>query len=542
VARALALTAAIAVSLLAVSGAGGADAQTPKRGGTVVVGRAAGTEPACLNLLIERCGVQPALLRQVLEGAFEVGPDLSYRPSLVSSFALTTKPKPFTLTYRIRPEARWSDGVPVTARDFVFTWRTHTKLELADFPPAIRQVRALGAKTVKVDFHSRYAGWRDLFGVVLPRHALVDEDLSTIWQDRIDNPKTGDPIGSGPFLVGRVYRGRQFTLVRNPRYWGSHQAYLDRLVFRFLAPPFPRTGLEALRDGTVDAILEASHEPEVTGFCREQGVFCRTAPETGWEHIAFRQGFGGHDALKQRSVRQAIAYGIDRDALVRQLYPDLRRRPWLQPLQNFLFLPHQRFYEPHWKTYGYQPAKARRLLEQAGCRPGADGIYICSGERLSLGLVTTPGLAVRTRTTELVQAQLRLAGVEVKPSFVSRGAFFGQILPNGDYDLALFQWTTSPDASASADIWRCKGPANFTGYCDRLVTQEFVESQLIVHAEQRARSLNRADRQMAKHVPALPLFQVPATTAFKGIQLRGLVPNATFEGILWNSEDWWLER
>jgi len=540
VARRLALAVALVAALVPVSGAGGADAQTPKRGGTVVVGRPAGTELACLNLLIQSCEVPPALLRQVLEGAFEVGPDLSYRPNLVSHVTKTTKP--FTLTYHIRAEARWSDGIPVTARDFVFTWRTYSKLKLTDFPRAVRRVRALGARTVKVDFRSRYAGWRDLFAVVLPRHALVGEDLRTIWQDRIDNPKTGDRVGSGPFLVGRVDRGQQFTLIRNPRYWGPHQAYLDRLVFRFLAPPFPGSGLEALRDGTVHAILEVSHEPEVAAFCREHGVFCSSAPETGWEHIAFRRGAGGHDALKQRSVRQAIAYGIDRDALVRQLYPDLRRRPWLQPLQNFIFLPRQRFYEPHWKTYGYQPAKARRLLEESGCHRGPDRIYVCSGGRLSLVLVTTPGISVRTRTAALVQAQLRLAGVEVQPSFVSRGSLFGQVLPNGNYDLALFQWTNSPDPSASADIWRCNGPANFTGYCDRLVTQEFVQSQLIVDAQQRARSLNRADRQMAKHVPALPLFQVPSTSAFKGVRLRGVVPNATFEGILWNSEDWWLER
>jgi len=533
-----ALVAVLVAAVVAVSPAAGKLEQTPKRGGTVVVGTPAGTEPACFNLLVENCRISPtAFVRQVLEGAFEVGPDLSYRPNLVSH--VTATKKPFTLTYHIRPEARWSDDTLVTARDFVFTWQTYSKLELSDFPPAIRQVRALDAKTVRVDFRTRFAGWRDLFGVVLPRHAFDGEDARTIWRDGIDNPKTGDPIGSGPFLVGSVERGRQLTLVRNPRYWGPHKAYLDRLVFRYLAPPYPGSLLDAIRGGTVDAILSAEHEPEVTAFCREPGVDCLTAPQPGWEHIAFRLGPGGHVALKQRSVRQAIAYGIDRNALVRQLYPDI---PSLQPLQNFIFLPGQRFYEPHWKTYGYQPAKARRLLADAGCRRGADGIYICSGVRLSLRLVTTAGISVRASTIELVRRHLRQAGVEVRPSFVARRALVEQVLPNGDYDLALFQFVTSPDPGGSADIWRCSGPANFTDYCSRLVTQEFVQSQLIVDAEQRARALNRADRQMAKAVPALPLFQDPSTTAVKGIRIRGLVINGTFEGILWNSENWWLER
>jgi peptide/nickel transport system substrate-binding protein len=532
----LILAGLLIAAVVAVAPAAGVPSQTPKRGGTVVGGNPAGTEPACFNLLVD-CRINPAFVRQVLEGAFEVGPDLSYRPNLVSHVTLTKKP--FTLTYHIRPEARWSDDIPVTARDFVFTWQTYSKLELSDFPPTIRQVRALDTKTVRVDFRSRFAGWRDLFGVVLPRHALAGEDPRTIWRDGIENPKTGDPIGSGPFLVGSVERGRQFTLVRNRRYWGPHQAYLDRLVFRFLAPPFPESGLEAMRGGTVDALFDTSHEPELTAFCRERGVDCRTAHSTRWEHIVFRLGPGGHDALKQRSVRQAIAYGIDRNALVRQLYPDL---PSLQPLQNFIFLPGQRFYEPHWKAYAYQPAKARRLLEGAGCRRGADGIYICSGERLSLRFVTTPGVPVRARTIELVQAELRQAGVEVRPIFVARRALFDQVLPNGDYDLALFQFFTNPDPGASADIWRCNGPANFTGYCSRLVTQEFVQSQLIVDAAERAGALNRADRQMAKAVPALPLYQDPSTTVIKGIRLRGLISNGTLEGVLWNAEDWWRER
>ena len=128
------------------------------------------------------------------------------------------------------------------------------------------------------------------------------------------------------------------------------------------------------------------------------------------------------------------------------------------------------------------------------------------------------------------------------PSYFPASAFFGQILPNGDHDLALFSFVNTPDPGSSASVWRCSGEDNYTGYCSRLVTQEFVQSQLIVDAEQRARALNRADRQMAKAVPALPLYQIPRTSAFKGIRLRSFVENGTQEGVLWNSEDWWLDN
>ena len=97
----------------------------------------------------------------------------------------------------------------------------------------VRSVRAARREDGRVVLRSRLAGWRELFGDVLPRHALAGDDLASVWTDRIDNPKTGAPIGSGPFLVERWERGKQFTLRRNPRYWGPHPAYLDRLVVRF---------------------------------------------------------------------------------------------------------------------------------------------------------------------------------------------------------------------------------------------------------------------------------------------------------------------
>jgi ABC-type transport system substrate-binding protein len=199
VARALA--AAIVVSLLAVSGAGSSDAQTPKRGGTLVF-RIVGLEPACPNVFDARCN--PGSLRhiaeKVLERPFVVGPDLTFRSRLVSRVDETRK-RPFTLIYRIRPEAQWSDGVRLTARDFVFTLqaiRRHGNPLDRQLHSVVRQIRAVDAKTLRVVLRSRYAGWRELFRNVLPAHALRGEDLTKVWSDRIENPKTGRPIGRAP--------------------------------------------------------------------------------------------------------------------------------------------------------------------------------------------------------------------------------------------------------------------------------------------------------------------------------------------------------
>ena len=163
-----------------------------------------------------------ALVEQVLPGAFKIWPDATLRPNLVSDAEIVRK-QPVTIVYRIRQEARWSDGVPVTARDFEFTHQVrleHPRVNESHL--IVRRVRAVGAKTVEVVLRARWVDWRLLFDHILPRHVAAGQEFESLWKDGIDNPRTRRPIGSGPFLLAGWQRGRQLTLVRNPRYWGPH--------------------------------------------------------------------------------------------------------------------------------------------------------------------------------------------------------------------------------------------------------------------------------------------------------------------------------
>jgi ABC-type transport system substrate-binding protein len=540
VARSLAVAAALAVSLLAVSGAGGAGAQTPRVGGTVFF-RA--NEPGCLNdIFVAACEVNgaPPVSTLVFKGAFKVGPDSTLRPDLVSEVEFTRKPR-FTLTYHIRTEAHWSDGVPISAKDFVFTHRAIRKYGPDPEDAHLTQVRsvsALDAKTVRVVLRAGFASWRTfLFLHVLPRHALLGEDLRSIWTDRVDNPTTGDPIGSGPFLVEHWERGRQLTFVRNERYWGSHPAYLKRLVYRFSVLVSGGNPAEVLRNGDVDVYW--------TGVGRQEdyrsipGYRNRFFPGINLEHFQIRVRRGGHPALRVKLVRRALAYGIDRVALVRSLYGKID--PTLGPLDSMVFRTGSRFYAPNWSSYRYRPDEARRLLEQTGCRRGADGTYACGGEKLSLRILTTAGVVRRELALPLVARQLRQVGIEVVPTYAPSAPLFNQILASGVYDLALFAYFAPPNLSGIpvGDYFRCSGPQNWTGYCQRLVARDLDQAQRILDEQQQARVLNRADTQLARDVPVLPLFQPPIVVYVRK-ELRNHVDR--FPGHFSNAENWWLER
>jgi peptide/nickel transport system substrate-binding protein len=538
VARALALAAAMAVSLLAVSGAGGAGAQTPKRGGTANVVMA--LEPPCLNFVI---GCQGAPVLGVIEGAFKMAPDYTLRPRLVSGVDVTTKP-PFTLTYRIHPEARWSDGTPVSARDFVFT---HTSLLV--FPGSagegdlhktwIRGVRALGPKTVRVVLRSRFGYWRYLFPFVLPEHALRGENLEEIWSTRVDNPKTGRPIGNGPFLVQDLKRGEHLTLVRNPRYWGQHRSYLDRIVIRFSLDP-PTVG-ELFRSGQAD-IGQWQFDPALVPVLRRvPGVTLRYARDSpGWEHLDIRVGRGGHPALRKKLVRRALAYAIDRVEIARAVAGSaVKANP--RPRDNLVFGSGSRSYRPNWSGYRYRPAEARRLLERAGCRRGADAVYVCAGERLALRFVSRNAIARRVQTLERVQTQARRAGIEVVPVYTPSLAH-NQILETGDFDVTLFAFFgPGGDGWGLEGLYGCGGVQNSGGYCQRLVTRDLDQADRILDARRRARLLNRVDARLARDVPSIPLFDVPGLAAATPA-VRNFFPSFSIVDTTWNAENWWLAR
>jgi len=542
VARALA--AAIAVSLLAVSGAGGAGAQTPKRGGAVVVAwEGPGIPPSCViaRFVEPACpnGFDARLIHLVLAGTLAVRAE-GWSPNVASRITLTRDP--FTVTLRIRPEAQWSDGTPITAADYVFSHRVYSRL----FPPdryvwaEVARVTAVDAKTVQVARSEPSSAWQFQTGVfpVSPRHVLRGEDPSEVWERAIENPKTGKPIASGPFLLQRFQPGRELVLVRNPRYWGPHP-YLDRLVIRF-----GLNSADALLRGEVDVVGGSGGNDlaaAVEFVDRPQpGIRLIDGPGDAWEHIDLRIGSGGHPALRSKLVRRALVYGIDREAIVRELFS--KSAPSVRVLHSTAFFSTERGYRPNWARYRSRPREARRLLAQAGCQRGADGIYACAGKRLSLRFVTTAGNHVRERTLELVQEQLRRIGVEVVPSYVAPAAL-GPFLDLGDFDAALFALRKDSPGETGSWPYSCAEPertANRTGYCSRLFNADFDQLRRIVHPARYATVANRADRRLALDVPVIPLYVAPRLYAYRE-SIRGIRPTA-FSSSWWNAENWWLER
>lgn len=519
----------------------------PRRGGTAIFG--ADQEPRHLNDFVEGGDHLWAAAAHypTMAGSFTITPRFQYKPDLVSRMTFTRRP--FSVTYRIHPRARWNDGRPITAADYVFTWRLIMSEELKDTILStvgyedIRSARVINRKTVRFNFRRIYAGFRDLFGEILPRHCFTGfAQFEQSWRTAIDCPRTNRPIASGPFYLAAWNRGQNMTFLRNTRYW-KRQAYLSRIVFRFVEDT--NTQIQQIRGGELD-ILAPQPQLSFAALRGNRNLRIQTSRGPVWEKLDFNLGFGrGPDnpLLRQRFVRRAIAHGINRTQLVRVLLH--RLSPGLPVLQSAIIMSTSPYYKQHWRKYNYSTRRARQIMQQGGCRAGGDGIFVCQGRRASFRWMGTSGNQRRELTFEIVQDQLRAAGIEVRSDFSPPAIAFGRRLPTGDFDIADYAWSSgSPDISGWDNIYGCRSEAqgeglqNRQGYCNRRVDRLLKRGNTELDLRRQANIINQALAVMSNDLNILPLYQLPSMLIHRR-NMRNLIDNPLSVGAFWNVSSWW---
>lgn len=481
--------------------------------------------PAVLNPLSADSSLATERIAQmVLRGAYTVLPDFTYEPDLIAGEATVTR-DPFTVTYRLRADAVWSDGRPVSARDLIFTWRTVVDPDFRALSTAgyelIESASVEGDDTVTFRFAEPYAAYRDLFATVLPRHHLEGMDISTIFTDSM-------PVGSGPFVIEEWDGGATLSLSANAHFPGGGPA-LDQLSVRFVEDVASQ--LQLLRSGEID-VLAAEPSPDlVRGLETLESVHWDHRPGAAWEHLAFNVS----DPLLARPlVRRAIAHAVDRTAVATTVLGDLAAPSPV--LQSVFFLSGQPGYASQFSVYDYDPARAMRLLDKAGCPVTQDTFRACDGDPLTLRYATVAGYDAREATLELVQAQLKEVGIVVRGDVAEPSVLFER-LSTGDFDIAGFAWFGAPDPAGMVEVVECSGPLNFMGYCDRSVSRILRGSQAQLDRRERVAAIHQAQALIVDDVPLLPLYQVPAVLAWQDT-VTGPAVNPGPEGPLWNVEQW----
>lgn len=419
------------------------------------------------------------------------------------------------LTYTLLPQARWGNGTPITTADVLFTYEVgknpQSGVDDAELYRRITRIEAKDDKTFTLDLDKLtfdYAALNDF--EILPAHlerAAFADPSQYRFRTRYDTDPTNPGLYSGPYRITEVAPGSHIVLERNPYWWGETPAFRRIIVWTVENT----TALEAnLLAGGLDMVAGE------LGFSLDQALAFEKRhgdrftvlykPSLSYEHVELNLD---NPILADRRVRQALLYGVDRQAISTELFAGR------QPVAASFVSPLDWVHTDAVPHYPFDPAKARRLLEEAGWHGGAGEIRRNDrGDPLTLELATTAGNRNRELVEQVLQSQWRDIGVDLRLKNQPPRLLFGETVTKRQFTMALFAWTSAPEnvprstqrsdeIPSAATGWSGQ---NYSGYrnpeADRLI--DAIEIEL--DRSKRAALWHRLQYLYAEELPALPLF------------------------------------
>ena len=441
-----------------------------------------------------------------------------------------------SVTYHMRKDAKWTDGVPVTSKDVKWSWQAivnkNNNVISQHGYDYVKSIDTPDDYTVVVHLKQRFAPFVNTFFAdsdqpyaVAPAHVL--SKYSSINQIPFNN----DPsVSDGPFKFVRWVHGDHMEFAANDQFFMGKPG-LRKVYVRIV--PDENTTVNLLRTHDVDWMFQASIDnyPRVKNI---PGVRLAWVNVNGYEDVQLNVQ---RPYLQDPRVRQAIAYAIDKQRIVQtSTYGQEQIAVEDQP-------PFMWSHDAGLKDYPYDLQQAKQLLQQAGWTPGPDGIVTKNGQRLTLVLVSNGSNVTRRKNSVLLQAMLRQAGIDAEVKYYPGDVLFapageGGILQGGKFDLGFAGWYAGIDPDDSSQF-TCANMApngyNYPRYCNP--DMETAQKAALENYDRPARTKTYYQIQSLLHrdVPEVFFYYLrqmePVSTNFKGF-----APNPVTES--WNAWQW----
>jgi ABC-type transport system substrate-binding protein len=516
---------AVGIAIAALIGGGVMGAVTPgsigaQPPGTLVVAQSAAVtalDPAGSSTAYPS-GYEAALL--VYDGLVRFTDEMEIAPDLATAWSVARDGR--TWTFKIRREASFQDGAPVTAQaiasDLQRQANPATNQADRSLWDPIASVSAADASTVQIMTRQPYAA---LLNTLAHGSALI---ASSAAVEKWGAEYKLHPVGSGPYMVDRWDVGTQLEVRRNPQYWGAPPAY-GRIVLRAVTVAGARVAL--LQSG--QAQVAADIPPESVDELRRvsgAGVIVRPASRT------FGMGINlNRPTLQDLRVREALNYAVNKELLVQALfrgYGSVLHSPIAPETAGYAGV----------GPWPYDPPKARRLLDEAGWKPAPPiGVRIKDGKSLEVTLLTPQG--IYPRDVEVVETMADyLRNVGFGPHFIYAGpaAFWDNLLVAPDqykWDLVLFGFNASNgDAGYHLDTLYRSNPDrqhrprawNVTWYSNPQVDAWLSEGEQAMDPNTRARAYAGVQRQAWGDAPYLWLYAEDVILGTRGVSGVHVLP------------------
>lgn len=446
--------------------------------------------------------------------------------------------------FTLRSDLFWADGQPVTAKDSAFAFQVSQAFAPS---PTIDAVEAVDAHTIRV--HLKRVRYDFDRSAPAPISEHIEGPIFRAAGNALDygqksafNRHPEEPgLWFGPYRVAEFKPNQSVTLVPNS-YWKGDQPHFRKVTMRLIENT---SALQAnLLAGDVDIVAPGNLGltlDQVNALARTQKNrfdFTFIPAVASYEHLALNLD---NRLLADKRVRHALSMAIDRKTITARLFESR-----LQPAYSFLH-PTQFGWDPSIRTWPYDPEAARRLLDAAGFKPGADGIRAdAAGNRLSLEITTTAGNRVRELVEQVLQTEFKAIGVELAVHNQPARVMFGQTLRRRQFS-GIVEFQSDPPLNyvpifalhsdwipREATHWSGQ---NYSGFRDAAMDQALDAAWAELDPARRKPLWRRILSIYADEMPEIPLY-FGATAVVTPKWLTGLVRPERFGGPTNWIEDW----
>ena len=242
---------------------------------------------------------------------------------------------------------------------------------------------------------------------------------------------------------------------------------------------------------------------------------------------------------------------MNRQSLIKALYGTIA--PGLKPLNNPLYEigTHANGKYAYFKKYNFNPKLAIKTLKSHGCTGGPASpssgntkVWTCGGQKTEFRFDTT-SRASRVTSSQIFQQQLIAVGIKLDVTIHPAAQFFGETLPNTDFDLGEYAWIGGPDPSGFDAIYQCYnaaknlGGSNYKRYCNKKVDRLIKKGDVNFNAAKRTGAVRGGGEDASNQISVIPLYASPPIFVYKkALKGASASNNPTSEGPTWNIEQW----
>ena len=534
--------------------------EKPVAGGRIIVGTFVDIQR--LNPATSNDSGSSAVSNKLYDGLIATDPKTGEAKPWLGSWTVSSDG--LTYNWTIDANANWSDGKPIIAADYLARVKMTGRSKVSPNKSSFNDIegyqdyssgKATSISGITVDsanpkkFTVKFTrvfcpALNSAFGVApMPDHIYgkytVDNDPSKNVDEAPEN--NNPPVSSGPFKFKEWRKGDQTILVRNDNYWKG-KPLIDELVYKVVAD----TNVLAAQLKTGELTVGSIQPPDLAGITGESRLKVYKFNQVSYTYIGWRANNPNVPFLADKRVRQALAYGIDMNAVVGSVLLGEGTKN-LQHHPSFLWSAAP---EKDLNPYNFDKAKAEDLLKQAGFAKGGDGVYAKDGKPLAITIVTNQGNKLREAFLQVATEQYKQIGVKINPKVEA----FESLVPkltggSPEIEAVIIGWTNiiEPD---SYTVWHSSNIAsptkagnNFVGYSnpevDKLLDQgrngpDCSQATRAKIYQQMNKILNEDQPYMFGYAPK-NLLVVDST-------VQGIDPGPFNAEGLWNIDKWWFKK